>query len=106
VNFARDNKALARHPRRAQYRWQCHGDDGIVIDLSQMKPQASTPTHAGHHRRWSTLADLDAATQTHRARTAVGINSHWHAGLTLGGGFGWLSRKYGMTVDNLSPPRL
>jgi FAD/FMN-containing dehydrogenase len=78
-------------------------DDGIVIDLSRMKgasvdPGARSVTIEGG----ATLADLDAATQSHGLATPVGINSTTGiAGLTLGGGFGWLSRKYGMTVDNL-----
>ena len=78
-------------------------DDGVVIDLSQMKAATVNPTA----RRviiegGATLGDLDAATQAHGLATPVGINSTTGlAGLTLGGGFGWLSRKYGMTVDNL-----
>lgn len=78
-------------------------DDGLVIDLSRMRaamvdPRSRRVTIEGG----ATLADLDAATQVHGLATPVGINSTTGiAGLTLGGGFGWLSRKHGMTVDNL-----
>jgi FAD/FMN-containing dehydrogenase len=74
-----------------------------VIDLSKMKAARMDP--AGRRvtiEGGATLADLDAATQAHGLATPLGINSTTGvAGLTLGGGFGWLSRKYGMTVDNL-----
>ncbi|MCT0249578.1 FAD-binding oxidoreductase [Synechococcus sp. CS-205] len=78
-------------------------DDGIMIDLSLMKNVRVDPSA----RRATvdpgcTLADFDAAAQVHGLATPLGINSTTGvAGLTLGGGFGWLSRKYGMTVDNL-----
>ena len=78
-------------------------DGGLVIDLSQMKAARVEPggcrvvIEAG-----ALLSDLDAATQAHGLAVPVGINSTTGlAGLTLGGGFGWLTRKHGMTVDNL-----
>jgi FAD/FMN-containing dehydrogenase len=78
-------------------------DNGITIDFSRMK---NVRVDAGKKRAYvepgATLADLDEATQAHGLATPVGINSTTGiAGLTLGGGFGWLTRKYGMTIDNL-----
>ncbi len=104
VNFARDNGLLlAVRGGGHNIAGSAMCDDGIVIDLSQMKaasvdPVARRVTIEGG----ATLADLDASTQAHRLATPLGINSTTGvAGLTLGGGFGWLSRKHGMTIDNL-----
>src|SRR5437016_1329346 len=78
-------------------------DGGIVVDLSQMKSVRVDPT-AG--RAWvepgATLADVDKETQVFGLALPTGINSTTGiAGLTLGGGFGWITRKFGLTVDNL-----
>jgi FAD/FMN-containing dehydrogenase len=104
VNFARDNGlVLAVRGGGHHIAGNALCDDGLVIDLSRMKAARVDPAR----RRvtiegGATLGDLDAATQVHGLATPVGINSTTGiAGLTLGGGFGWLSRKYGMTVDNL-----
>ena len=78
-------------------------DDGLMIDLSPMKNVKIDPNaRRAIVEPGCTLADFDAAAQAHALATPLGINSTTGvAGLTLGGGFGWLSRKYGMTVDNL-----
>jgi len=78
-------------------------DDGLMIDLSLMKKiKIDQNARRATVEPGCTLADFDAAAQVHGLATPLGINSTTGvAGLTLGGGFGWLSRKHGMTIDNL-----
>jgi FAD/FMN-containing dehydrogenase len=77
--------------------------DGLVIDFSAMRNVRIDPANRrAHVEAGATLRDFDQAAQEHGLATPVGINSTTGiAGLTLGGGFGWLTRKYGMTIDNL-----
>jgi FAD/FMN-containing dehydrogenase len=78
-------------------------DNGVTIDFSRMKNvRVDAVKRHAYVEPGATLANLDEATQAHGLATPVGINSTTGiAGLTLGGGFGWLTRKYGMTIDNL-----
>jgi len=78
-------------------------DDGLLIDFSTMKNvKVDTQKKRAFVEPGATLADFDEETQKYGLATPTGINSTTGiAGLTLGGGFGWLSRKYGLTIDNL-----
>jgi FAD/FMN-containing dehydrogenase len=78
-------------------------DGGLMIDLSAMNGVAVDAV-AGRVRvgPGATLAQLDAATALHGLVVPTGINSTTGvAGLTLGGGFGWLTRAFGLTIDSL-----
>jgi FAD/FMN-containing dehydrogenase len=104
VNFARDNNvllAIRGGGHNAGGLGIC--DDGLVIDLSQIKytrvnPAARTATVGGG----CTWGDVDHATHVFGLATPGGILSTTGVGgLTLGGGIGHLTRKCGLTIDNL-----
>jgi len=83
-------------------------EGGLVIDLSPMRKIAVDPAaRIARVEPGVTLADVDRATQQHGLVVPTGINSTTGiAGLTLGGGFGWTTRKFGLTIDNLLSARV
>jgi FAD/FMN-containing dehydrogenase len=78
-------------------------DDGIVIDLSTMKGiTVDAAARTARAQGGVTWGDFDKATQAHALATTGGlVSTTGIAGFTLGGGVGWLIRKYGLTIDNL-----
>jgi FAD binding domain/Berberine and berberine like len=104
VDFARENNlltAIRGGGHNVGGRALC--DDGIVIDLSRMRAVHVVPaSRTVRVQGGATLGDLDRETHQFGLAVPCGIVPKTGiAGLTLGGGVGWLIRKYGMSIDNL-----
>jgi FAD binding domain/Berberine and berberine like len=104
VNFARESSlltAIRGGGHNVGGRALC--DDGIVIDLSHMRSVHVEPAkRTVRVQGGATLGDLDRETHPFGLAVPSGIVPKTGiAGLTLGGGVGWLLRKYGMSIDNL-----
>jgi len=78
-------------------------DGGLVIDLSSMNSvRLQAVTQTAHVGGGAWVVNVDAATQKEGLATTLGqISNTGVGGLTLGGGFGWLSRRFGLACDNL-----
>ncbi|MFC9409653.1 FAD-binding oxidoreductase [[Kitasatospora] papulosa] len=78
-------------------------DDALMIDLSLMRAVTVEPdTEVAEAEGGCLLADVDAATTPHGLACPAGVVSHTGlAGLALGGGYGWLARKWGLTCDHI-----
>src|SRR6266581_1046999 len=78
-------------------------DGGLMLDMSSMRGVWTDATgRTARAQAGCLLGDVDRETQLHGLAAALGFVSNTGiAGLTLGGGFGYLSRRYGWTCDNL-----
>src|SRR4051812_34559288 len=104
VNFGRDNHlliAVRGGGHNVGGRALCDG--GMVIDLSRMKGIHVDPeAKRVRVQPGVLLGELDRETHVYGMAVPLGVVSRTGvAGLTLGGGVGWLSRKYGLTCDNV-----
>ena len=104
VTFAREHNILTS-VRGGGHSWpgKSVAEGGLMIDLSQMNTVTADPeTQTARAQGGALLNALDTAALEHGLITTAGVVSHTGVGgYTLGGGFGRLNRKYGLTIDNL-----
>lgn len=104
VNFARENGvALSLKGGGHNISGLAVMDDALMLDMSLMRGVWAGPgNHMAVAQPGCTLGDVDRETQLHGQAAVLGFVSNTGvAGLTLGGGFGYLTRKYGWTSDNV-----
>ncbi len=104
VNFARENDMpLSVRGGGHNVAGKAVCDDGLVVDLSPMRAVRVDPVRRTVQvQAGATLGDLDHETQAFGLAVPVGlVTATGIAGLTLHGGMGWLTRKHGLTLDNL-----
>lgn len=104
VHFARENRQpLAVRSGGHNVSGYAVCDGGLVVDLSRMKEiRVDSERRIAIAQAGVTWGELDQATQAAGLATTGGVvPSTGIAGLTLGGGFGWLMRKHGLACDNL-----
>jgi FAD/FMN-containing dehydrogenase len=104
VNFARNNDiALSIRAGGHNIAGLAIADNALMIDLSAMRGAwVSNNRETVHAQPGATLGDIDRETQLHGLAAVLGfVSNTGAAGLTLGGGFGYLTRKHGWTCDNV-----
>ena len=109
VTFARERELLVA-VRGGGHSWPGKSvcDDGMMLDLSLMNSVAADPDQQRARAQGGALLNaLDTASREHGLITTAGVVSHTGVGgYTLGGGFGRLNRKYGLTIDNLKSAQI
>src|SRR5205823_526468 len=104
VEFAREHQLLlAVRAEGYNIAGKACCDGGLLLDVSPMKAvRIDAKARTAYVEPGAVLSDFDREAQAHGLATPLGINSTTGvAGFTLGGGIGWIMRKYGLTVDNL-----
>ncbi|HEX9744063.1 MAG TPA: FAD-binding oxidoreductase [bacterium] len=104
VNFGRENGLLVSVRGGGHHiGGNAVNDEGLVIDLTLMKTiKVDAKAKTANVGPGCKLGEVDAETQKYGLAVPAGIISDTGvAGLTLGGGYGWISRKYGLTIDNM-----
>jgi FAD/FMN-containing dehydrogenase len=104
VNFARDNEVeLSIRGGGHNIAGLSLSQGGLTLDMSQLRTvQVDARAKLARVAAGCTLGDVDRVTQEHGLAATLGfVSATGAAGLTLGGGFGYLTRRFGWTIDDL-----